>query len=238
MIENYAVLNDIHIPYQSSKYYEALKLMKKFPNLVHIYLNGDIGEFESVSAHPKGPKAQQLLLEEIKSINEEFDRLQKMFPGVPVTLIEGNHCYRIFRYIRDVAPQMWGLIQCPDLLRFPDRGWKFVPYGPRQWEKCGKTRDLWLRHEPLVGGGNCIKGTAEKSYVSVMFGHVHQMGQYTHKKIGPEPYYVTAYSSGWLGDINQPCFDYRGSKDNWANGFARVDCDAKTGDYEVKLIRL
>jgi UDP-2,3-diacylglucosamine pyrophosphatase LpxH len=237
-VVQYAVLNDIHFPYEGACYYKALDQMKSWPNLKKIYLNGDIAEIESVSSHPKSPEAQQVLLHELDYVNKKFDQIQKMFPGVPVQFIEGNHCYRILRYIRDVAPQMWGLIHTPKLFKFDERGWNFVPYGPTQWAKCGSAKDLWLRHEPLAGGASHAKATADRAYVSVIYGHTHQYQIHTVKKIGPKPYHVTAMSAGWLGDIRQPCFDYRGAKDNWVNGFTRIDCDEKTGEYEIRFIYL
>lgn len=235
----YAVLNDIHFPFQGPAYYKALDIMRGTHNLTHIYLNGDIAEIESVSSHPKNPGAQRALKAELDYVNQKFDQIGSMFPGVPVTLIEGNHCYRVFRYIRDVAPEMWGLVHLPELFRFPEReAWTFVPYGPTQWVRCGETRDLWLRHEPLGGGVSHAKATAEKAYVSLLYGHTHQFQQFTAKKHGPKPFLVTATSCGWLGDITKDCFDYRGSKDNWVSGFTLVECNELTGDYEVRFIYL
>lgn len=236
-IIQYATLNDVHFPYESKAYYKALDMIGKFPDLRGIFLNGDIAEIESCSTHPKTPTAQKLLLDELDYVNKKFDQLEKMFPDIPVVVLEGNHCYRIFRFIRDVAPQMWGLIHTPKLFRFDERGWKFVAYGPNQWHKAGKA-NLWLRHEPLAGGAAHAKGTAEKSYVNVLYGHTHVFQQHTHKKAGPEPYTVTATSGGWLGDIKADCFDYRGSRDNWQNGFTRIDCDEKTGEYELRFVYL
>jgi hypothetical protein len=238
-IIQYAILNDIHFPYEARAFYDALDLIKGWPNLKHIYLNGDCMEVESLSSHPKHPIHNKFFNQEIEYANTKFDLIQRKFKNMPVTLIEGNHCFRYFRFIRDVAPEMWGLIQFPSLLQFEKRkNWIFIPYGPTQWVKCGNTRDLWLRHEPLVGGANHAKGTAEKSYVSVIYGHTHQVQQYTVKKSGPEPYHVTAYSGGWLGDISKPCFDYRGAKDNWMLGFTRIDCNDETNEYEVRFIRM
>lgn len=238
-IVQYAILNDIHMPLEGKAYYDALSMMQKWPNLKHIYLNGDIAEIESCSSHPKTPTAQRLLIEELDYINKKFDQLQVMFPGIPVDFVEGNHCGRILRYLRDVAPELWGMLSTPKLFKFDVRdGWKFTPYGPTQWVKCGKASNLWLRHEPLVGGVNHAKGTAEKAYVSVIYGHTHQYQQFTHKKMGPKPFIVTAMSGGWLGDIKKDCFNYRGPKDNWVSGFTRIDCDEKTGDYEVRFIYL
>lgn len=224
-------------PYEAKFYYDALEMMRKWPDLRGIYLNGDIAEIESVSRHPKHPLAQKYLLKELEYVNTKFDLVQRMFKDIPVEFIEGNHCYRIFRHVRDITPELWGMLHTPTLFRFDERpNWKFTPYGPNQWVKCGKTRDLYVRHEPLQMGLNHAKGTAERSMVSVIYGHVHQISQFTHKKHGPKPLLVTAYANGWLGDIKADCFSYRGPRDNWASGFARIDCE-ENGDYEVRTIR-
>lgn len=238
-IISYAILNDIHIPYQGKCYYTAISMMQQWPALRGIYLNGDIAEIESVSAHPKSPTAQRLLLDELDCVNKEFDNLQKLFPGIPVHYLSGNHEFRMYRFIRDMAPQLWGMLHEPKIFKFDQRpGWMFHNYGPTQLVKVGKTRDLYVRHEPIAGGATHSKGTAEKSVVSIIYGHTHVYQQYTAKKFGPNPYNVTAISNGWLGDITKPCFDYRGSKDNWQNGFTRVDCDERTGEYEARFIFL
>lgn len=213
--------------------------MSQWPDLRGIYLNGDILEIESVSTHPKTPSAQKSLFAELEYGNEKFKELAKMFPRIPVTYLAGNHEHRIFRYIRDVAPEMWGLPSLPSLLGFDKRkGWRFVDYGPTQLVQVAKTRDLYVRHEPLSGGAFHAKGTAEKSVVSIIYGHVHTHQIFQHKKFGPKPFVVTAVANGWLGDIKKDCFDYRGTKDNWQLGFSRVDVDERTGDYEIRFIAL
>jgi hypothetical protein len=133
---------------------------------------------------------------------------------------------------------MWGLIDCPSLLKFPDRpGWKFVPYGPTQLVKCGES-NLYLRHEPLGSGQNPAKMTAEKSIVDIAFGHTHIYQVHTHRKFGPTPIVTKAYSLGWLGDKSRHVFDYRGSKDNWVEGITIVECDTESGDYTLEFVDL
>jgi len=237
-IVQYAILNDIHFPYEGICYYEALKLMESWPSLKQIYLNGDIAEVESVSKHPKGPKAQKIVQEELDIVNKHLDNLQNRFPEIPVTYIEGNHEYRLFRYIRDICPEMWGLIDCPSLLKFPDRPlWKFITYGPSQLVKVGKAKDLYCRHEPYsCAQASHHKFTAEKSMVSIIYGHMHVYAVSQHKKYGPEGHKtVMAMANGWLGDISKECFNYRGTKENWQNGFTRIDCDEETGEYEIRF---
>jgi hypothetical protein len=238
MIERYGILNDIHFPFEDRvRYKVALKIFKKY-KLDRLYLNGDIGEFLAVSTHPKHPGDKSSLFTEVDYINKKFDELQEMFPDIPVTLIEGNHCYRFFRYIRDIAPEMWGLIDCPSLLKFPDRPyWKFVPYGPDQLVECGKSK-LYLRHEPLGNGRSPAKMTAEHSYIDIATGHCHTYQIHSDKKFGPVPITNKAYVLGWLGDKSRHCFDYRGSKDRWVVGCTIVECDTETKDYTLDFIDL
>lgn len=236
MIEHYAILNDIHFPFEDrTRYAVALNIIKTIKP-AHIYLNGDIGEFLGVSSHALHPTDKADFCKELIYINKRFDELCELFPDVPVTFICGNHEYRFFRYVRDVAPQMWGLMDCPSLLKFPDRPrWKFIDYGPSQYVQCGNSK-LWLRHEPLGGGMNAAKFTAENAYVDTAFGHTHTYQVYAHKKMGPKPYTTKAYSLGWLGDRNRPVFDYRGNRDRWVPGMTLVECDAETGEYVLEFI--
>lgn len=244
MIVDYWILNDIHFPYEDRvRYPLALEIMyktsknkKRMPT--HIYLNGDIGEFAPFSQWPKHPGETFTGAQEIDYINKKFDELQALFPGVPVTLIEGNHCYRFFRFIRDTAPSLWGLVHLPNLLKFPERGnWKFVPYGPDQLVRCGDA-NLYLRHEPLGRGVSHAKGTAENSAVDLAYGHTHTWQSASHKKFGPKPYIVKAYSLGWLGDKAKSVFDYRGPRDSWSEGCTRIECDTVSGQYNLDFIDL
>lgn len=234
-IKRYGILNDIHFPFEDRRRYkQALKEFQK-RKIDALYLNGDIGEFLAVSSHARHPADMKLLIEELAYINKRFDEICEMFPGMPVTLIEGNHCYRFFRYIRDVAPQMWGLIDCPQILKFHERpAWKFVPYGPTQLVRCGIS-NLYLRHEPLAGGAAHAQATAAKSLVDIAYGHTHQYQVGAHRKFGPKPVTTKAYSLGWLGDRTHRVFDYRGSKDNWVEGFTIVEAD-ESGDYTLEFI--
>lgn len=234
----YGILNDLHFPFEcKSRYKVALKIFKA-AKIEHLYLNGDIGEFLGVSSHPRHPGTTIPFPQEIAYMNKKFDELQQIFGEMPVTLIEGNHSYRFFRYIRDVAPAMWGLIDCPSILKFPERPkWKFVPYGPDQWVKCGGA-NLWLRHEPLGGGKNHATTTAENAMVDVAYGHTHTYQAASHRKCGPRPHTTKAYSLGWLGDKTKSVFDYRGPKDRWVHGCTVVEADTKTGEYTLEFICL
>lgn len=237
-IEFYGMLNDVHFPFECRKRYpKAIEIFKK-KKITRLFLNGDIGEFQGVSAHPIHPSDKWAFNEEVDYLNKKFDELQDAFPDVPVTYICGNHEYRFFRYIRDLAPQMWGLIDCPLILKFEQRPrWKFVDYGPTQLVKAGDA-NLYLRHEPLGTSRRHCPMTAETSLVDIAYGHTHTYQVSTHRKFGPSPVMTTAYSCGFLGDKTRHVFDYRGPKDSWAEGCTTIEVDTKTGEYELKFNRL
>lgn len=240
--ETYAIFNDIHFPFHDKSRYDiSLKILekvKKERGLNHLFLNGDILEFQGVSSWPAHPSEKTDFCTELSYGNKKFDELMGLFPDMPVTYICGNHEYRFFRYIRDLAPAMWGILDCPLLLKFPERPlWKFVDYGPIQLVRCGKS-NLYLRHEPLGMGVSCAKLTAEKSCIDILFGHTHLHQSYMHKKFGPKPFINKAYSGGWLGDPSRHVFDYRGSKDSWIRGMTIVECDPKSGEYQLEFINL
>lgn len=240
MIERYAILNDVHFPFEDKQRYSVTLNIVKSIGVVGLYLNGDIGEFQGVSSWPLHPTEKNInLCAELQYMNKKFDELQEMFPDVPVTYICGNHENRLFRYIRDLAPHLWGVVPgCPDLLKFPERPyWKFVDYAPDQLVRCGKSK-LYLRHEPLGRGQNHAKATADSSYVDIAYGHTHAYQTSTSRRFGPSPYVVKAYSLGWLGDKSRHVFDYRGPKENWTHGFTIVECDPKTGNYTLEFINL
>jgi predicted phosphodiesterase len=238
--EIYAILNDIHFPFECKRRWKIAVELIKAAGVSHIFLNGDIGEFQGVSSWPVHPNDKGLnLFAELNYLNKKFDELCEIFPDIPVTYICGNHEYRLFRFIRDTAPHLWGIMpDCPTLLQFEKRPyWKFVDYTNDQLVRCGKA-NLFLRHEPLGGGKNCAKSTAENSYVDVGFGHTHAYQVHTHRKFGPSPYVVKAYSLGFLGDKSRHVFDYRGPKDNWTEGFTLVEASKETGAYSLDFINL
>ena len=238
MLERYGILNDVHFPYEDRQRYELALRIFQAAGISRLYLNGDIVEFLAVSSWKVHPGERADFSFEVQYANKKFDELMLAFPDVPVTYICGNHEHRFFRYVRDIAPAMWGLLDCPSLLKFPERPlWKFVDYGPSQLERCGNS-NLWLRHEPLGGLANCARQTAEKSSVDIAFGHTHVYQVHTHRKFGPVPSCTKAYSLGWLGDKARNVFDYRGAKDNWVQGCTLVECETSTGEYTLEFIDL
>ena len=61
-----AILNDIHVPHETKDLSIVYDILRDIPSLDGIYLNGDIGEFKTISRWAKAPEGYRILKEEIK----------------------------------------------------------------------------------------------------------------------------------------------------------------------------
>ncbi len=236
-IERCLFLSDIHWPKESKAYDLALHVGESIPNLKHIILNGDVGEFESISSYVKGANTPKLLKEEIDYCNTRLDELEGTFSGLDVTWLLGNHEHRIARFIGKNAIELSFLGITPEtLFHINERpSFKIIPYTSRQLYKIAES-NLYCRHEPLSGSANHAKQTAEGCSVDVIYGHTHTHQKYTHKRLGPGNPTTTATAIPWLGDETQACFEYRGPKDKWQTGFTVITYDTKSGKYQIDVI--
>lgn len=236
VFEEYAILTDSHWPYESKAYDLALQVLADRPLLHEITLGGDVLEVESLSTHLQNPRGRKLFLDEIEYANFRLEELRKLFPDLPITFFEGNHCDRFRRFLSEIAPQLWGLegLSIPELLHLKERNIRWIPYGPRQLSRIGKS-NLYYRHEPIGGGKGHAKGTAESSAVDICYGHTHMHQSFAVKRIGPEESAVRATSLPFLGDDRHSIFDYRGARDAWERGFALASCETRSGEYELTV---
>lgn len=232
-IENYLIINDVHVPFHCKKSFSIFKKILKDHPPNRLYLNGDIPEFESVSRHTKRPNHIRFLIEEIAETNRYLDDIQKIYKG-PITWLYGNHEYRLDRYLVNMAPMLIGSVTCNDAFKIHQRS-KFnsISYMPRQLIRCGKS-NLYLRHEPVGGGINHAKSTSEKSDFDVAYGHCHTIQSFTTKRLGG--FRKRSYALPCMLDWDNENFDYRGPKDNWTKGFTHVQAETKTGHYHLQCV--
>jgi hypothetical protein len=80
------------------------------------------------------------LLAEYKAIEEVVFRHQRIIennPAARIVWLEGNHCYRVTRYL-DAHPELEGLLEIPIVLKLKERGIEWIP----SWSE-GKTFKAW-----------------------------------------------------------------------------------------------
>lgn len=212
------IIPDCHIPYHDAKAYNLMiKVAKSLPSVDEIVILGDYADMYAISAHPKNLNVEASLIKEVASVNAKLDELDTLFPKANKVYLEGNHEYRLSRYFRDKAPELFGTVDCQTLFELKNRpNWKWVPYGPNQKHKVLGSK-LYARHEPVGGGTNVAAQTVVKCGGSVIFGHVHRIQEFQTVMIDGKNH--RGITCGWLGDGEHPVMDYVKNHNQWSQGF-------------------
>lgn len=232
---------DVHIPFHDKKAWRCMiKTAQEFDKkkkLTEINILGDFADFFWFSLHPKAPEQfpiRTTLKEEIKETIKHLEELRQKFPRAKIYFIEGNHEYRMMRYICNKAPELFEFFTLPELLHFKRLKINYVPYGKYQLKKCLGT-NYYLRHEPYAMGDYCAGGSLKKGFVALGFGHTHRTQSYAIKR--PDGVELETHSLGWLGDSASPVFSYVKNIDTWTQGFQFVTAFG-TDDYHIENIRI
>ncbi len=221
-MEKILIVPDTHVPFHDER---ALRLVLKVGRAFEpdvIVHQGDLADFYSVSAHSKSPDRMTSLkdeVDEVRRVRARFDKLgaeRKVF-------IEGNHEYRLTRYLCDKAPELYGLVGTDELLRLTENGWEYTPY--KQYAKIGK---VYFTHDTGNSGKYTTARALDAFQHSVAIGHHHQI-EYRVEGDAIGKYRVGA-QFGWLGDASQADYMHQiKAKRNWSLGFGIGYRDRKTG---------
>lgn len=224
-IKTALIIPDCHIPYEDKKAYALMLKAALDLKPEEIVILGDYADFYGVNSHGRHPSLMHTLLEEVERVIMRLDELDKLFPDSKKIFLEGNHEYRLERYIQNMAPGLFGVTDTQSILKIDNRpNWQFVPYGPRQMHSVLGSH-LRARHEPA---GSSAKATASKALCSLVYGHIHRLEE-SHA-VGLDGTNHVAFSVGWLGDKNlDKVFGYVKNHHQWQLGFGivRVDTDTR-----------
>ncbi len=181
---------------------------------------GDYLDFINLSMHgPKDPRVFQNLVDEVESGVKGLDEVDKAFPDIKKVFIEGNHCFRLERYILHAAPALFGMTSVRNLLQMDQRtNWHWVEYGPNQRFHIGG--DVYARHEPLKNQPHL---TIREGGVSLYYGHVHKREFASKTMLDDRKLF--AGCPGWVGNPNAPAFKYVKGIQNWQWGFSALWLD-------------
>lgn len=198
-----------------------------------VYL-GDLMDFDLISSHNRDnlrAVAGKRLDREYVIAGEVLDRHRKAAPGAKFTLLEGNHEYRVERYV-DANPVLEGKVEVETGLQLLKRRIKWVRY----WSKGDVYR---------IGKATFIHGTYTNQYhakkhlesydASVFYGHVHSFQ--AHTKIQKKGQPRIGQSLGCLCKLDQPYM--RGRPSAWAHGFGvfYFRPDGTFNHYPVQIVK-
>lgn len=188
-------------------------MARKFKPDVTVVL-GDFADFYSVSSHSKNPLRAQRLSEELPEVLHSLDLLDTLGAKKQI-YIEGNHEFRLQRFLESDSPALLGLpgTTVSSLLGLRERGWKFVPY--KSHIRVGK---LNITHDVGYSGKSAVFQTGAAFESNVVFGHTHRMNVNYFGNIRGETHVAATF--GWLGSRKAAEYMHGAQIDrNWQLGF-------------------
>lgn len=211
-LEPMLVLGDVHRPYHNERAWQLMLSVAREIKPAHIVLMGDLADFYSVSSHSKSPQRVRNLADELKDVNKGFDELDSL-GAKHKEFVAGNHEDRLTRYLQDKAPELFDVVDIPELFHLKKRGWNYTPY-----KKSTKIGKVHFTHDVGVAGRNATFKAMDTFHHSVVTGHSHRM-QYIVEGDATGDAKLSA-QFGWLGDASK--VDYMAEVNvlkNWALGF-------------------
>ena len=211
-LEPALIVSDAHRPYHDERAWQLMLRVGRAIQPHHLICIGDLADFYTVSSHSKDPRRALKLDEELEGIEVGLKELDAL-GAVNKKFIAGNHEDRLTRYLQDKAPELFGLVTIPKLLKLEERGWHYTPY--KSDTKVGRVN---FTHDVAAAGRNATFKALDTYQHSVVTGHTHRM-QYIVEGNATGEYKLSAMF-GWLGDRTKIDYMHRALVyKNWALGF-------------------
>lgn len=226
------VISDLHIPYHDQQAVDAAVayLKKRKPDV--LLINGDYGDWYSVSRYMKDPKKRKLK-REIKMQREGLKWLRSQFPKARIVAKEGNHEARWSHFLWNAAAEIseFPQVSLPRILGMKTLG---IQYVDNQRPVMAGKLPIFHGHE--LGKGisspvNAARGVFMRMISTALVGHHHRTSSHTEPNWRHEE--IVCWSTGCLCGLNA---DYA-VINKWNAGFAVVDV-AADGQFEVDNLRL
>lgn len=178
-MKTYLIVPDVHVPYHCPK---AVKLVTKIIREVNpdgLVQLGDFLDAFQISTYSKDPSRRNILADDIndwKLILNDWVRHLK--PGAVIHLLEGNHEYRLSRYIASNCRDLHGLVpDWPTMLGLDLRNkagsYKWIWHKYTKWNSC-RIGDCTILHGYYFN--QHVAATCLAKYkTNVIFGHTHRL---------------------------------------------------------------
>ncbi len=221
-------LADLHYPSRNAV---AVKMTLDFirqerPGRIHIL--GDACDCYHISSFDKDPNRKDNLQDELDSVRDWLIELRDAAPRAKIIYSEGNHEYRLRKYLRSEAKALAGLraLTLEKLLDFEKSRIKFQPQ-----DRPYRIGHLLFTHGQYVSrwSGMSAKRHFEQYGCCVIHGHTHRLGAFYHTDIND------CYGAWEVGCLSTLTPDYVTAPD-WQNGFAVVHHSNKF--FSVELVAI
>lgn len=177
-----------------------------------VVILGDFADGETLSAHPATKPGEVDFEDEVVSVKQALDQLETLGATRKI-YIEGNHEFRLDRYLMAQAPALFRSMRWQQLLDLERRGWEWVPY--RKSVAVGK---LNVTHDVGSAGMNAHRVAAKAFGGSAAIGHTHRLAYEVVGRFEGTPYLAAMF--GWLGDAEKAGgYLHEAKASDWVHGF-------------------
>jgi hypothetical protein len=202
---------DTHVPYHSKRAFALVLQVARAWRPDTLVVLGDFADCLAVSSHAKDPRVQVDFASEIDAVCEALDDLDSL--GIRRKVyVSGNHEERLERYAATRAPEIFGLLDYPKIVKLDARGWEWVPY--REYLQIGK---LYVTHDVGSAGDSAHIKARQTINGNVVIAHTHRMGlSFTthadgHSNVGAV--------FGHLVDVSHARYLHKAQRNAWQMGF-------------------
>ena len=204
------VIPDTHAPYHDER---AWRLMMQVPRVLGvdtIVVLGDFFDVYCVSDHRKDARREDNLKKELATGFRMLRELEGL-GATELVFIEGNHEWRLPRYLDSIAPQLrdWVL----DKWDAEFTKWKYVNY-----QDGTKVGAINYTHDLGKSGAGAVMDALVSYGDNAVIGHVHGMEYRVRGDANGIPHVGASF--GWLG--NREMIDYKHqmkARRDWILGF-------------------
>jgi predicted phosphodiesterase len=221
------VLNDTHMPMHDKSTIEAGAAEAKAKGIKGILLNGDILDMFCISPFFRVPTKDRFV-DEIEMGRTFLAWLRSKFPHARIIYREGNHEFRLTRYVADRAAALYDLeeVHLPFLLRLKEHGVEWVQ--DKKKVMLGKLTTLH-GHEFRSGLG-AVVNPARLAFLrassTVLVGHHHRTSEHQQRSLDDKN--LVCWSVGCACYLHCDYDPYN----QWNHGYAMVEV-MPGGNYSV-----
>jgi predicted phosphodiesterase len=174
------VLSDVHLPYHDKRTCQEAVKDGKARGVTTVLLNGDILDCGGISDHHREPDTMRLE-DELATGTQFLAWIRSQFPKARIVYKEGNHEFRLPRFIAANAPELGRLLQIPNLLKVQDYGIEWVQDGCIV--ELGRLPVIHGHEFRGQGGVNPARWLFLRSCGTAMCGHFHRSSSHDEQGI-------------------------------------------------------
>jgi predicted phosphodiesterase len=226
-IKKVLLIGDLHSPFHDKRAIQVTYHHAKKEKVDAVFINGDLIDFHVLSFHEKDPDRRIPLSEELEITREILTNMRKVFDGIPIYYIPGNHERRMERYLANKAADLLGVeeFRLDVLLRLGEIGIEYIPYRSKTY--FGK---LLVDHgDRMVGTGgvNPARNARLRYKRSVVVNHFHKLTVDSGRIY--DGGVLTCWSNGCLCELEPGYMEIN----EHVHGFCYVDMIDDKGGFSV-----